>query len=79
MGYAFEVTPDDVRGLLFLHGIEPDATEVQRIFDEFIVPEDGRIEEAALYGSDMDEQLDYALAEMTVILTEAGILEKGYR
>lgn len=34
--------------------------------------EDYRIEKAALYGDDMDEQTDYALQEIETILREDG-------
>jgi hypothetical protein len=46
----------------------------EKLLHDVIAPEDGRIEKAALYGNEMEEQTEYAYQEIAKILREAGVL-----
>lgn len=72
MGMAFGVSVDDVAAVLKRHGSAP-ATEAE-LDNLFSSLDEERIEQAALYGNDMDEQTDYAQAEIAVQLKEHGFL-----
>ena len=68
---AFEVAPDDVETALanIKQPVSEDAAQI--LFDKYIAPESDRIEKAALWGNDMDQQTDYAHEEIVLILKEA--------
>jgi hypothetical protein len=76
---AFQITEVDVETVLRRNSLavadskgksfESMAAEIYGDLDH------DAIEAAALYGSDMDEQTDYALAEIERQLRESGVLE----
>jgi len=74
MSTAFEITSEDVRNVMKLNGYSVDEAAAEKIFQDVIAPEDGRIEKAALYGNEMEEQTKYAYQEIAKILREAGVL-----
>lgn len=71
MSMAWEVTPDDVQQVLDKHGINRQAEEVY----EFVDP--NKVEDAALNGDDMDEQVQYALQNIEEQLMENGVIPQG--
>jgi hypothetical protein len=72
MGMAFGISVDDVAAVLAKHGaVQASEDELNNLFDSI----DGdRVEKAALYGNDMDEQTTYAHAEIAVQLKEHGFI-----
>ncbi len=78
MNVAFEVTPEDLLSVLEKHNIpmELDSPELDAMFKKHIAPPYVRIERAALYGNDIDEQTDFAREEIETILIEKGIIQK---
>lgn len=75
---AWETTPDDVENVLVAHG--NDAAPADII--DMLGPYDfGRIEKAALWFFDIEEQTDAAMAELEDILMEKGVLggDKRFR
>lgn len=68
MNTAFEVTPDDVANVLNAHNIDKDADDIHGQLDH------DALEEAALWGDDIDEQTNYACQEIEKQLKEMGIL-----
>jgi hypothetical protein len=75
MNNAFEVTPDDVSTALANIGKPVTDDSAQAMFDEYIAAEADRIEKAALYGNEIEEQTNYAHAEIIAILKEAGVVK----
>lgn len=76
---AFAVTPDDVFNVMKDAGEQLGYCYAEEIFERHIkehVCEGGRIEKAALYGNDLDEQTKYAYEEITKILVEEGVIAK---
>lgn len=61
MSMAFEITQEDVENVLQQHGVAFTEQEAQELFDEL---DHGSVEQAALYGNDMDEQTNYAYVEI---------------
>jgi len=76
MSYAFQVTADDVELVMNAHSQGVSAEEAEEIFDQHIAPQAERIEKAALYGNEMEEQTEYAHKEIAAILVEEGVLTK---
>jgi hypothetical protein len=74
MSMAFGITELDVLAVLERCGFngirESDPRFIAAM--DLVSMEDYRIEKAALYGDDMDEQTDYALQEIETILREDG-------
>ena len=68
MNTAFEVTVDDVENVLNKHNLGHDAEEIHGSLDH------DALEEAALWGDDMDEQTNYACQEIEKQLKEMGFL-----
>jgi hypothetical protein len=70
MNTAFEVTVDDVENVLNKHKLELelDADTIHGELDH------DALEEAALWGDDMDEQTNYACQEIEKQLKEMGYL-----
>jgi hypothetical protein len=54
MSTAFEITSEDVRNVMELNGHSVDEAAAEKIFQDVIAPEDGRIEKAALYGNEIE-------------------------
>lgn len=61
MGYAFEITTEDVLTVMQQLGIEGGEEKAEEFFNEL---DTGAVEKAALYGDDMDEQTEYAYKEI---------------
>lgn len=76
MSTAFEITVEDVENVFEQAGKPISSAQAEKIFDEVIAPEDGRIEKAALWGNDMETQTSYAYQEIKTILIEAKLLPK---
>jgi len=74
MSAAFEITSEDVRSVMEINGRPVDEATAEKLLHDVIAPEDGRIEKAALYGNEMEEQTEYAYQEIAKILREAGVL-----
>ena len=74
MSTAFEITSEDVRNVMEANGRPVNESTAEKLFKDTITPEDGRIEKAALYGNEMEEQTEYAYQEIAQILREAGVL-----
>jgi hypothetical protein len=74
MSTAFEITSEDVRSVMEINGRPVDEATAEKLLHDVIAPEDGRIEKAALYGNEMEEQTEYAYQELAKILREAGVL-----
>jgi hypothetical protein len=74
MSMAFEVSEDDLSTVLDKHNVRYTDESLAKMFDEHIMDEDSRIEKAALYGNDMDEQANYAQEEIEKILKEKGVI-----
>lgn len=72
MGLAFGISVDDVAAVLASHGVSQiTEDELNNLFESL---DEVRVEKAALYGNDMDEQTNYAHAEIAVQLKEHGFL-----
>ena len=71
MSQAWEVTEEDVQTVLDKHGIQKQAEDVFDSVNPNIV------EDAALNGDDMDEQVNYALQSIEEQLMEDGVIPKG--
>lgn len=56
MSTAFEITSEDVRSVMEINGRPVDEATAEKLLHDVIAPEDGRIEKAALYGNEMEEQ-----------------------
>lgn len=64
MNTGFEITVDDVATVLDRMGLVEDAEEYFEQIDH------DRVEAAALYGNDMDEQTAYAYDEIEIQINE---------
>ena len=74
MSCAWEVSIEDVQLVLSQRlGIDLslDDPELEEAFDS-VASDSGRVEKAALYGDEMDEQIGYADDEIEAILRENG-------
>lgn len=76
MSQAFEVTQEDLWIVLLPtnNHLKMDSPELEKLFNDVIAPESYRIEKAALYGNDLDEQTEYAHEEIAKILQEKNII-----
>jgi hypothetical protein len=76
---AYQVTEEDVENVLRFHSLSVANTNgksFESIANEVFSDLDAdRIETAALYGNDLDEQTGYANDEIAIQLRELGILE----
>lgn len=61
MSNAWQTTVDDVMGAMEQNGTPVEWDEAEQLINEL---DHGKIERAALSGDDMDEQTDYAYAEI---------------
>jgi enamine deaminase RidA (YjgF/YER057c/UK114 family) len=68
MNTAFEISVEDVGNVLDAHRIGYDADELHGNLDH------DAIEEAALWGDNMEEQTNYAYQEIEKQLKEIGLL-----
>lgn len=79
MSMAWETTYEDVYSVLVqIDGAgNEDATEklAREAFDQLDPADHERIEKAALWGDEMEEQVEYAHDEIKKILEERGILK----
>jgi len=79
MSQAFEITPDDVANVLasnvLSRGLDAGET-LEHLAAELMTDLDfAAIEDAALYGDDIEEQTDYAHDEIARQLRQAGVLK----
>ena len=74
MGNAFEISEEDVAIVMAQHGHLISDEYAYTLFDNYVSNEADVVEKSALAGGDMDEQTNYAHAEIATILKEAGIL-----
>ena len=74
MNNAFEITADDVATVLLRHGMVNSYDEplIEEMFDALDVD---RVERAALWYTDMEDQTASALDEIENILIEEGVIE----
>ena len=71
MSMAWETTTDDIENVLRNSGIKKTALEIEKIHTRLGLRS---IERAALYGSYIEEQTDFAHAEIREQLVEMGII-----
>lgn len=71
MSMAFEITEDDVEGVLCQHLKNVSSEMVEKAFDEI---DHDQVEKSALHGDDMDEQLEFALKDIESQLKELGFI-----
>jgi hypothetical protein len=71
MSTAFEITVDDVLNVVHKMGKKIDGDKADAIFDNL---DQFKVEEAALYGNDMEEQTNYAYKEIERQITEGYLL-----
>lgn len=64
MSTAFEITSEDVRSVMEINGRPVDEATAEKLLHDVIAPEDGRIEKAALYGNEMEEQTDTPIRKL---------------
>ncbi len=79
MNTAFQISQEDLRVVLMANNIPHTDDYVEKMFEKFITPESDRIEKAALYGNDINEQTEYAHDEICKILCEKKVIRKGRR
>ena len=74
MNTAFEITPNDVAAVLLRHRKVNtyDDPIVEEVFDDL---ELDRVERAALWYTDMDDQTASSLDEIESILIEEGVIQ----
>lgn len=71
MSLAFEITPDDIIRVAQTQGVELDDTTA---FDWLDAIDARAVEKAALYGHDLDQQIEYADQEILDQLRDAGLI-----
>lgn len=71
MSNAWETTPDDILNVIHDMGKKAGPDKVHEILDNL---DQFKIEDAALYGDDMDEQTNYAYEEIKKQITEGNII-----
>lgn len=71
MGMAFEITEDDVEHVLSKHIKDVSREMIENAFEEI---DHDRVEKSALYGNEMEEQLEYALKDIEEQLQELEII-----
>lgn len=71
MGMAFEITEDDVEHGLSKHIKDVSREMIENAFEEI---DHDRVEKSALYGNEMEEQLEYALKDIEEQLQELEII-----
>jgi hypothetical protein len=78
MNTAFEITPNDVAAVLRRHGKvkSHDDPLIEQVFDGLDVD---RVEKAALYYTDLDDQTASALDEIENILIEEAVIQPPKR
>lgn len=72
MSMAFGISSDDVLVVAARRGTPITDEEAERWFEEL---DASLVEDAALYGNDMDEQTNYALDEIERQLVNLGYLQ----
>ena len=72
MSFAWETTPDDVRTVLDSHNVRFGDDQVNRLFGSLDL---GKIEEAVLCYTDMDEQTAAMLSEIEDHLLRTGLVQ----
>jgi len=73
MNTAWETTQEDVAHVLRTHGIEI-GLDSDRLIELYASLDTRAVEQAALWGNDMDTQTKYARQEIERQLREAGVL-----
>lgn len=71
---AFEVTADDVFVVLSAAGVDTTLDACESVIDTLDLAD---VEQAALYGDDLDEQTEFAHQEIRDQLVHRGLIERG--
>jgi len=77
LSLAFETTPEDIKVVLAAHGAANPETMARAV--ESLSAESDRIEKAALWYLDIDDQTASALDEIENVLIEEGVLPENAR